>query len=137
MRDVFVDTSYFIALVNRQDAHHNQAKRWAHTLVTESIQCHTTIPILFEIADGFSRLGRREIGISLLENITDSDNYLLHGFSEATYQHAKQLYMSRHDKEWGLTDCYSFELMKELDIRHVLTADKHFEQFGYEILLKP
>ena len=69
MRDVFIDTSYFIALVNRQDAYHNQAKRWAHTLIKEFIQCHTTIPIVFEIADGFSRLGRREIGRILMLTI--------------------------------------------------------------------
>ncbi|MEE4310716.1 MAG: PIN domain-containing protein [candidate division KSB1 bacterium] len=136
MRNVFIDTSYFIALVNRQDAYHQQAKKWAHTLVKEVIRCHTSIPIVFEIADGFSRLGRREIGISLLENMSNSDNYILHPFSEATYQNAKQLYLARHDKEWGLTDCYSFELMKELKITQVLTADTHFEQFGYEILLK-
>ncbi len=136
MRDVFIDTSYFIALVNRQDAYHQQAKKWASTLVKEHIVCHTTIPVLFEIADGFSRLGRREIGISLIENIVNSDNYLLHGFSEVTYQNARQLYTSRHDQEWGLTDCYAFELMKEQQITKALTADKHFEQFGYEILLK-
>jgi predicted nucleic acid-binding protein len=80
MRAVFVDTSYFIALVNRQDAHHHLAKEWARKLVKERILCHTCIPILFELADGFARLGRRQIGISLIENIVNSENYVLHAF---------------------------------------------------------
>jgi predicted nucleic acid-binding protein len=136
MRAIFIDTSYFIALVNRQDAYHHLAKEWARKLVKEHILCHTSIPILFEIADGFARLGRRQIGISLVENIVNSENTVLHAFSEVTYHNARNLYISRSDKEWGLTDCYSFELMKELQLTQVLTADKHFEQFGYEILLK-
>jgi predicted nucleic acid-binding protein len=136
MRAVFVDSSYFIALVNRQDAHHYLAKEWARKLVKERILCHTSIPILFELADGFARLGRRQIGISLIENIVKSENYVLHAFSEAIYHNARNLYISRSDKEWGLTDCYSFELMKEIQLTQALTADKHFEQFGHEILLK-
>lgn len=45
-------------------------------------------------------------------------------------------YFIAKDKEWGLTDCYSFELMKENNLKEALTSDKHFEQYGYEILLK-
>jgi predicted nucleic acid-binding protein len=136
MREVFLDTSYFIALVNRQDAYHALAKTWAARLTAQRIRCHTSLPALFELADGFARLGRREIGISLLEQISNAANYLVHVFRTTTYDNARQLYLSRRDKEWGLTDCYAFELMKELGLTHALTADKHFEQFGYEILLK-
>ena len=136
MRAVFVDTSFFIALVNTRDCYHSLAKTWAEQLDGEHTLCHTSIPVLFEIADGFSRLRRRPLGISLIEHIVDSDNYLLHAFSEDTYLRARNLYVERPDKEWSLTDCYAFELMKKHELTQALTADKHFEQFGYEILLK-
>jgi uncharacterized protein len=46
------------------------------------------------------------------------------------------LYEQRPDKEWSLTDCISMEAMRREQIRHVLTTDHHFEQAGFEILLK-
>lgn len=136
MKNIFIDTSYFIALVNVKDLYHKLAKEWAQRIKKDKIICHLTIPIIFEIADGFSKLSRREIGKSLIDNILNSDNYLVHHFSDAIYERALKLYLSREDKEWGLTDCYSFQIMKENKISKVLTADMHFKQFGKDILLK-
>jgi predicted nucleic acid-binding protein len=136
MRNIFIDTSYFIALANIKDLYHNLAKEWARRIKKDKIVCHTSIPIVFEIADGFSRLTRRKTGQSLIYNILNSKNYIVHPFNEYIYLNVIKIYFSRNDKEWGLTDCYSFQLMKEQNISKVLTADKHFKQFGMEILLK-
>ena len=136
MKDIFVDTSYFIALVNKSDDHHSKAKNWAMQIKEKNITCHITIPVVFEIADGFSKTARREIGIDLIEKMSSSDNFVIHFFDDTTYEKALNLYKSRKDKEWGLTDCYSFELMKQLNLLNALTADKHFEQYGCQILLK-
>lgn len=46
------------------------------------------------------------------------------------------LYARRPDKERGLTDCISFLVMQEQGITHALTADHHFEQAGFTMLLK-
>ena len=35
MRHIFLDTSYLIALINRQDEHHDMAKAWAERLLAE------------------------------------------------------------------------------------------------------
>ncbi len=136
MEELFVDTSYFIALVNTRDKYHLLAKEWAEEITQKNQTCHISIPVLFEIADGFAKLQRKEIGIDLINNALNSDNYIVHSFREITYNKAWELYCSRKDKEWGLTGCYSFELMKENNLKEALTAEKHFEQFGYEILLK-
>jgi len=136
MRDVFVDTSYFIALVNTSDVHHQKARDWAKQIAEIKTICHITLPILFEIADGFSKIARREIGMDLLEKISTAENFVIHPLSEITFEKAYQLWLSRKDKEWSLTDCYSFELMQEQNLSQVLTADRHFEQYGCQILLK-
>jgi len=135
MKDLFVDTSYFIALVNKNDQYHNAAKIRAKQITQDRTRCHTSIPVLFEIADGFSRIGRRKIGMDLIENIIHSNNFIIHPFSEFLFSEATKLYLSRKDKEWGLTDCYSFLLMKDKNLSDALTSDKHFQQFGFEILL--
>jgi predicted nucleic acid-binding protein len=40
------------------------------------------------------------------------------------------------DKDWPLTDCISFEVMREHGISEALTGDHHFEQAGFKALLK-
>jgi len=46
-----------------------------------------------------------------------------------------ELYQSRNDKEWGLTDCISFAFMKERGLTAAVTADHHFVQAGYRALM--
>jgi len=46
------------------------------------------------------------------------------------------LYASRPDKQWSLTDCISFEIMRERGVTEALTGDHHFEQAGFMALLK-
>jgi predicted nucleic acid-binding protein len=41
------------------------------------------------------------------------------------------------DKEWTLTDCTSFVVMRDMEISEALTADRHFMQAGMTALLRP
>jgi len=136
MPPLFVDTSYFIALTNQKDEFHDLALEWARRIKTERITCHTTVPIIFEIGDGFSRFNRRNIGVDLIKNITQATNYVLHPFNPAIFEKTLKIYYKYSDKEWGLTDCYSFQVMTEQKMIDVLTADNHFVQYGFNILLK-
>jgi hypothetical protein len=47
-----------------------------------------------------------------------------------------QLFRNRSDKAWGMTDCVSMALMADLEIETAFTSDHHFEQAGFNILLK-
>jgi predicted nucleic acid-binding protein len=49
---------------------------------------------------------------------------------------ALELYQQHADKEWTLTDCASFVVMRERGITAALTGDRHFEQAGFTALLK-
>jgi predicted nucleic acid-binding protein len=46
-----------------------------------------------------------------------------------------QLYKQRLDKEWSLTDCISFVVMRHESITQAFTSDRHFEQAGFMKLL--
>ena len=45
-------------------------------------------------------------------------------------------YVARRDKNWSLTDCISFVVMKDRGPTQALTADHHFEQAGFKALLR-
>lgn len=57
------------------------------------------------------------------------------GLSTALLNRAVELYRSRTDKSWGLTDCISFIVMEDQKLVEAVTADEHFAQAGYRILL--
>ena len=49
---------------------------------------------------------------------------------------ALALYQERPDKSWSLTDCASFLIMDQRQTTEALTHDRHFEQRGYQALLR-
>lgn len=53
------------------------------------------------------------------------------------FREAYGLYKRMADKEWSLTDCASFEIMKARGITEALAHDHHFEQAGFTALLRP
>ena len=134
-RSVLLDTSFILALENRDDPHHQRAK----SLDTELLDGNAILlfhwGILLELADGYSRLSRRAKGLQLLAKFEEEDSYRLSPITDALLKDALDLYRARADKDWGLTDCVSFVLMKQEGITEALTADVHFRQAGFTALL--
>lgn len=91
--------------------------------------------ILLEIGDGYARIGRRAKGSQLLDKFTREEGYRICPITEPLFQETQNLYRARPDKDWSLTDCISFVLMKEQGIIEALSADAHFRQAGFTALL--
>jgi predicted nucleic acid-binding protein len=56
--------------------------------------------------------------------------------SSDLFHEGLELHRQRADKEWSLTDCISFVVMQRRGITRSLTHDHHFEQAGFEALLR-
>ncbi len=54
----------------------------------------------------------------------------------AAAQAAIAWHQARPDKEWSLTDCISFVVMQGRGLSRALAYDHHFEQAGFEPLLR-
>lgn len=134
-RIVFFDTSYIVALENRDDPHHSRAKQIDRQLIAENAVLLLHWGILLEIGDGYARIGRREKGMRLIERIRSEQGYQLFAVTDSILDAAIRLYCARPDKEWGLTDCVSFAVMNQEGIVEALTADEHFRQAGMTPLL--
>jgi predicted nucleic acid-binding protein len=124
-----------IALENRADPYHVRAKELDERLLKEGAVLFCHWGVLIEIADGFARIARRARGLDLLARITSEDGYDLISITQSLLQAGLDLYRSRADKEWGLTDCISFVLMKKAGVDEALTADLHFRQAGFKAML--
>ena len=130
-RAVLLDTSFVLALENSDDRHHEKAKQLDRQLLHEGFSLVLHWGILLEIGDGYARIGRRAKGLQLLELFLTENGYDVRPLTESLMNEAMELYRTRVDKEWGLTDCISFILMKTEGLTDALTADTHFEQAGF------
>ena len=133
MADVFVDTSFVVALVNKNDQNHRLALDLSRRFTGHGLV--TTDAILLEIGNALSRNFKRE-SVEIIEDFLTSDDVQVIHLHPALFRKAFDLYKSRSDKVWGLIDCVSFVVMKEIGITDALSADKHFEQAGFNILIR-
>ena len=131
---VFLDTSYILALILKDDTFHNQAKIISELLENGTINVTTTELVFIEIADSLAKIKVRHKCIPIINKLRTTINVIK--INEEYLASAWNLFDKRIDKEWGLTDCYSFLVMQNYKIQQALTTDKHFEQAGFEILLK-
>jgi uncharacterized protein len=132
----FLDSSYAIALAASTDQLHKRAMELAKELETNPRLLVTTRAVLFEIGNALSKQRYRAAAVSLLTSIESDSSIRVVEINHDLYQAALTLLADRADKNWGLTDCASFVVMKELGISEALTADAHFEQAGFRAMLR-
>ena len=133
MKPVFADTFFFFAILNRADPLHQRATTYSRNTRLLRI---TTDWVITELADGLSRAAERERFLDLYRHIQLSPAIRVVPASRPLLEAAIALYASRTDKDWTLTDCVSFVVMRDEGLTQALTADHHFEQAGFSALLK-
>lgn len=134
--ELFVDTSYALALASSDDQLHARAAVLAHRLKRSPVRFVTTRAVLLEIGNALSRLRFRQGAIRLLESLEADPSVEIIPLSEDLYARAFALYRARPDKEWGLVDCISFVVMQDRAIVEALTSDVHFQQAGFRAMLR-
>jgi predicted nucleic acid-binding protein len=130
--NVFVDTSAFLAVLDRSDERHKEAKRiWQDSLESDcTLVCHNYV-----LVETSAVLARR-IGMEAVRT-----------FERDVVPAMKAVWVTRdiHDAAVGahlaagrrglsLVDCANFEVMRRAGIRAAFAFDPHFKEFGYEAL---
>lgn len=133
--DVFLDSSYVIALSIPKDDCHDRAVRLAEAMRGSPGRLVTTTGVLLEVGNFLAKRRYRAAAVDLLESLKDDPSVEIVVISARIYKKALALYRERPDKEWGLTDCCSFVVMREKGLTDALTADEHFKQAGFRALL--
>jgi len=130
---ILVDSGFLLALAQPADALHARAVNWARhlsgpLLVTEHVLCETV--------NSPSKLVDRPRAHRIVEMISGEAGYTLVYASPTLLAAGLRLHHDRPDKEWSLTDCVSFHVMRERGITRALAHDIHFEQAGFDALLR-
>jgi predicted nucleic acid-binding protein len=130
---ILADTGYFIALAKPKDSLHDRAAAWSAQihealLVTEYALWETVNYLSFpqDLPKAYI-LAQHVMNGSAIEFVDASPDLLKAGL---------EFHRARSDKEWSLTDCISFHLMAVRGITRALAYDLHFQQAGFQALLR-
>jgi len=130
---VFADTFALIAWLNPRDDAHAVVAAYLNGFSGRLV---TTEWVLMELADALSAPQARSTVVAFLQAVRADQLFDVVGYVPAVYQAGFDLFATRSDKAWSLTDCISFGVMTERRLSDALTADRHFEQAGFRAVFK-
>lgn len=131
-QSIFVDTSFFLAILNPRDKYHHAARTISADLTAPLI---TSEAILIELGNALSKQALRTIAGKFLRDVRNDTGLEIVAVNTDLLDTAIQFFRSRPDKEWGMTDCISFVIMQKYAISAALTTDHHFIQAGFTRLI--
>jgi len=121
--------------MNTRDEWHEKAVMWQVRVVSEMRTLLTSEFVLVEIANGLAALHHRNRAVQAIATLRASDYVEIVPASTRLFDDSFSLYREREDKNWGMTDCASFVIMRERGLTDALTMDRHFQQAGFHALL--
>lgn len=133
MKRVFADTVYYLALLNPRDQYAEVAALFTAGFSGAFV---TSAWVLTEVANSLARGADRALFVELYRDLADDRRVTIVPPALDLFEEGIEFYASRPDKEWSLIDCISFIIMREHGLTAALTADRHFEQAGFSVLLK-
>jgi predicted nucleic acid-binding protein len=129
----FVDTSAFFALVNENDASHPAVADLFRRLAMARTQFFTTNFIVAETHAPVLRKINRMVAARVLREL-DSGKTTILLIDHVDERRAREILAKYDDKDFSLTDAMSFAAMERNGIRTAITLDRHFLQYGFDVV---
>ena len=129
---VFFDTSAFLAILNKDDANHQSAKRlWGELIYSENILITNNYVTVESLALIQRRLGMESVRV-FQEDVLPLIN--IEWIDKAMHEAGISALLTASRKKLSLVDCVSFEIMRNLGIKKVFAFDPHFKEQGFEVI---
>lgn len=132
--NIFVDSSFFIALLRRSDAHHKRAVRALKDAEQTPGIFYTSYPVIDETATVLSMRVSKKTAIAFLHATARDDFPVILAVDDAVRQEGFHLFEHTADKDVSMVDCFSAVLMHTHGISQCFTFDRQFKKLGFEAL---
>jgi predicted nucleic acid-binding protein len=130
---VFADTGGFYALADRRDPAHRRARKFADTcdavLLTTDFVFAETMSLLTK------RLGK-DTAVRFGHALRTSRLVRIEEVPAEVREKAWEIFATHGDKDYDLIDCLSFSMMEQFGIRKAFGFDRHFTQYGFDLMPK-
>lgn len=125
---VFVDTSGWYAMVDRDDRDHSDARAW---LRENDAFLITTDYVLDETLTLLRRKLNHTIAVDVGRKMKESDLARIVSVGKADREAAWERFVQYDDESFSFTDCTSFAVMERLDVTDAFTFDRDFTIAGF------
>jgi len=133
-REVFVDTSAWIAVSDARDKYHAPAEESYRQLIAERRILVTTNLVVAETYIIIRRTGGHAQALRMLHSMRGSPR-LIKIWSDARLEALAEQILKRHtDQGFSFTDAVSFMVMQAREITVAFTFDGHFASIGFHMI---
>ncbi len=133
-REVFVDTSAWIAVSDVSDKYHPAAREAYQRLIAERRIFVTTNLVVAETYIIIRRMGGHAQAMRWLRSLGGSPR-LRRIWSDASLEVEAEGILAQHaDQDFSFTDAVSFALMRTQGIEEAFTFDNHFAAIGFRMI---
>ena len=134
--NIFVDTSAWLALADKDDAYHRRAalifpsllKNYRSLITSNLVIAEAYILILNELG--------HKAAIDFLERLKASPRILKMYATEEIEASAEKILIKYNDQDFSYADSVSFAIMRKEKIKKAFCFDKHFLTAGFESIPK-
>ena len=131
---IFVDTSAFFAILDRDDDAHAVARQnWTALLSADAPASLVTSS--YVLVESFALIQAR-LGLDAVRALHDAilPVVSVHWVLEQDHAAAVSALLAADRRRLSLVDCCSFQIMRRLGIRQALAYDQHFTEHGFEVI---
>jgi predicted nucleic acid-binding protein len=128
---VFVDTGAWFAIADRRDQFHAAAKKHVEQLTHNAFRLLTTNAVVQETAMLLARKVSKTAAMHFLDTVDLDDRVEVIRADEALEQEGYAIFKSYREHDFSITDCISFAVMKDRQIKNAFTFDKHFRTMRF------
>jgi uncharacterized protein len=128
---IFIDTSAFFAVIDRDDEHHLPAARTWRKLIDQSETMYANNYVLLETIS----LLQRRLGLSAINDFIYTLELVdIAWVSAEDHERGLVGLLTAARRNLSLTDCVSFETMRRMGIQRAFTFDPHFAEQGFKCI---
>src|SRR3989338_9592949 len=130
---LFVDTSAWLALNDRNDQHHNKAAAKSAEIKRQKIELITSEYIIDESITLIRYRVSHKAAVIFGDSLINSSIVRIIDVTGEDRIKAWEMFKKYEDKELSFTDCISFVLMINLKLHRAFVFDEHYKQMGFDI----
>lgn len=129
---IFIDTSAFYALLDKDDSNHSKARKaWPALIKADNILVTTN----YVLIESFALLQHR-LGLDAIRGFQEDLVPLINieFINAELHRVAISVLLTASRRDLSLVDCASFELMRSLGIKAAFAFDPHFREQGFVLI---